>query len=110
MSDSLHLSGLVVPRGNRDVVRDLSIEVTPGEALLDFATLAVYPGSFVDEELQHTHSDLLYAVRTRTGEGGLVYVLFEHQSSPDATMPFRLCTTSTTGSAVASRIRVIVFT
>lgn len=31
MSESLHLSGLVVPRGNRDVVRDLSIEVTPGE-------------------------------------------------------------------------------
>jgi branched-chain amino acid transport system ATP-binding protein len=31
VSESLHLSGLVVARGNRDVVRDLSIEVTPGE-------------------------------------------------------------------------------
>jgi branched-chain amino acid transport system ATP-binding protein len=31
VSESLHLSGLVVSRGNRDVVRDLSIEVTPGE-------------------------------------------------------------------------------
>ena len=31
MSESLQLSGLVVPRGNRDVVRDLSIEVMPGE-------------------------------------------------------------------------------
>ncbi len=31
MSESLHLSGLTIARGGRDVVRDLSIEVTPGE-------------------------------------------------------------------------------
>jgi branched-chain amino acid transport system ATP-binding protein len=31
VSESLYLSGLVVARGNRDVVRELSIEVTPGE-------------------------------------------------------------------------------
>jgi branched-chain amino acid transport system ATP-binding protein len=31
MSDSLALSGLVVPRGNRDVVRDVSLDVAPGE-------------------------------------------------------------------------------
>jgi predicted transposase/invertase (TIGR01784 family) len=59
-------------------------------AHLDLATLALCPGSFVDEDLQHTHSDLLYAVRLRAGGEGLVYILFEHQSSPDATMPFRL--------------------
>ena len=29
--ETLKLSGLVVARGNRDVVRDVSIEVTPGE-------------------------------------------------------------------------------
>jgi hypothetical protein len=66
--------------------------VTPcreGEAL-DLATLEVEPGSFVDEALQHTHTDLLYAVRTTAGAEAFVYVLFEHQSSPDATMPFRL--------------------
>ena len=57
---------------------------------LDLTSLVVHPGSFVDEELQHTHSDLLYAVRTPAGDAGLVYVLFEHQSSPDPTMPFRL--------------------
>ena len=31
MSDALTLGGLVVSRGNRDVVRDVSIEVPPGE-------------------------------------------------------------------------------
>jgi branched-chain amino acid transport system ATP-binding protein len=31
MSDALTLDGLVVSRGNRDVVRDVSIEVPPGE-------------------------------------------------------------------------------
>jgi len=31
MSDTLALRGLVVPRGNRDVVRDVSLDVAPGE-------------------------------------------------------------------------------
>jgi len=57
---------------------------------LDFATLEVRPGSFVDEDLRNAHTDLLYAVRTTTGRDAFVYVLFEHQSSFDATMPFRL--------------------
>jgi hypothetical protein len=55
-----------------------------------FATLAVCPGSFLDDELRSTHADVLYTVRTTTEQEALVYVLFEHQSSHDATMPFRL--------------------
>ena len=57
---------------------------------LDLATLEVRPGSFVDEGLRHAHTDLLYTVRTTSGRDAFVYVLFEHQSSLDATMPFRL--------------------
>jgi len=57
---------------------------------LDLATLEVCPGSFVDEELRHAHADLLYTTRTAEGREALVYVLFEHQSSFDARMPFRL--------------------
>ncbi|HEY2513054.1 MAG TPA: Rpn family recombination-promoting nuclease/putative transposase [Polyangiaceae bacterium] len=59
-------------------------------SLLDFATLEVCPGSFVDPELQQAHSDLLFRVQTKADEESFVYVLFEHQSSPDSTMPFRL--------------------
>jgi predicted transposase/invertase (TIGR01784 family) len=57
---------------------------------LDLATLEVCPGSFVDDELRHAHTDLLYRTRTRSGAEVLVYVLFEHQSTFDPRMPLRL--------------------
>jgi predicted transposase/invertase (TIGR01784 family) len=78
--------------GQPDIARSEFELVLPPQvrAHLDLATLTVCPGSFVDEDLQHTHADLLYAVRTRDGREGLVYVLFEHQSSIDPLMPFRL--------------------
>jgi hypothetical protein len=79
--------------GRPDIAKSELELVLPAEvrAVLDLATLEVQPGSFVDEALQHTHTDLLYAIRTADGQrDALVYVVFEHQSSPDATMPFRL--------------------
>jgi hypothetical protein len=78
--------------GQPDLARSELTLVLPSavRACLDLRTLTVCPGSFVDEDLRHTHSDLLYGVRTTQGNDGLVYVLFEHQSSPDPTMPFRL--------------------
>jgi predicted transposase/invertase (TIGR01784 family) len=59
-------------------------------AHLDLSTLQVHPGAYHDQDLQHTESDLLYGVRTREGGQALVYILYEHQSSFDARMPFRL--------------------
>ena len=59
-------------------------------AQLDLDTLQVRPGSFRDEDLNQSHSDLLYGVRTTTGEEALVFVLFEHQSEPDPIMPLRM--------------------
>jgi hypothetical protein len=77
--------------GQPDIARSELEHVLPPEVLvhLDLATLAVTPGSFVDEELRHAHTDLLYAVRTNDDRDALVYVLFEHQSSFDELMPFR---------------------
>jgi len=75
-----------------DVARG-ELELLLPEAIsahVDLATLEVRPGSFVDEDLRHTHTDLLYAIRTTSGRDAFVYVLFEHQSSFDATMPLRL--------------------
>ena len=59
---------------------------------LDWQTLALCPGSFVDEALQAQHTDLLYSVTWRDGGEMLVYFLFEHQSAPpkDGLMAFRL--------------------
>lgn len=78
--------------GQPDIARSELELVLPSEvrAHLDFATLDVCSGSFVDEELRHAHADMLYTVRTTTSREALVYVLFEHQSSFDAVMPLRL--------------------
>jgi predicted transposase YdaD len=51
---------------------------------LDWSTLALQPGSFVDAALRHQHTDLLYAAAWRDGSEALVYPLFEHQSTPPA--------------------------
>lgn len=59
---------------------------------LAWDTLHLEPGSFVDPEFRDRHTDLLFSadVRGRSGRRALVYVLLEHQSSPDPWMPLRL--------------------
>ena len=58
-------------------------------AALDWRTLRVEPGTFVDERLTARHSDLLYSVQV-AGQPVLLYCLFEHQSTVDPDLPFRL--------------------
>jgi predicted transposase/invertase (TIGR01784 family) len=58
-------------------------------ARIDWPTLTVLPGSFIKSSLQQIHSDLLFSVRIGERET-LLYLLFEHQSSPDPAMPLRL--------------------
>lgn len=57
-------------------------------AIVDWPTLRIEPGSFVDEALRETMSDLLFTVQMR-GRDACLYLLFEHQSSPDLLMPLR---------------------
>lgn len=49
---------------------------------LDWSSLALEPGSFVDSELSQQHTDLLFSATWRDGREVLMYLLFEHQSSP----------------------------
>ncbi len=49
---------------------------------IDLDTLVISKDSFVDEELRHHYSDLLYTVKHRQKDLHL-YLLFEHKSSPD---------------------------
>ena len=58
-------------------------------AKIDWPSLIVLPGSFVKSSLQQVHSDLLFSVHSGEQET-LLYLLFEHQSSPDPAMPLRL--------------------
>jgi predicted transposase/invertase (TIGR01784 family) len=60
---------------------------------LDWSTLTLRPGSFVDAALTHQHTDLLYSARWHDGDNDAVaYLLFEHQSAPptDGPMAHRL--------------------
>ncbi len=58
-------------------------------ARLDWESLHLEPGSFTDEALRGSESDLLYTVQIDK-QPTLLYCLFEHQSHPDAWMPLRL--------------------
>lgn len=52
---------------------------------IDWASLDLYDGSFVDDELREQHTDLLFTVRLHAARGSelRVYFLFEHKSCPD---------------------------
>lgn len=56
---------------------------------LDFSTLTLQAGSFVDDTLAARYSDLLFKIQY-AGRGVFLYLLFEHQSRPDPLMPYRL--------------------
>jgi predicted transposase YdaD len=58
-------------------------------AALDLATLRPCPGSFVDQALAGSHSDLLFSVEL-AGKPAFLYLLCEHQSTVDPLMPLRL--------------------
>ena len=55
----------------------------------DLRTLQLESGSFIEEDLRASHSDILYSLKTQHGEG-YIYILIEHQSSPDRHMAFCL--------------------
>ena len=56
---------------------------------MDWATLKVMPGSFVDASLKGLHSDILYQIQFR-GSPLYLHFLFEHQSKPDPWMGLRI--------------------
>jgi hypothetical protein len=58
-------------------------------ARIDWSTLRLTDGHYVDADLVSRQSDLLYTADLG-GTPVAVYVLIEHQSSADALMPFRM--------------------
>ena len=74
-----------------DTARDFLELHLPPELLqvCDLSTLKLEPGSFIESDLRAYYSDVLHSLRTERGDG-YVYVLIEHQSSPDKHMAFRL--------------------
>jgi hypothetical protein len=56
---------------------------------IDWSSLELQPTSFVDERLSGRQADVLFTLRCQ-GRKTYLYVLLEHQSTPDALMAFRL--------------------
>lgn len=59
------------------------------QQICDFSTLKLQSGSFIEENLRAYFSDVLYSMKTLSGDA-YVHVLIEHQSTPDKHMAFRL--------------------
>jgi predicted transposase YdaD len=58
---------------------------------LDWRTLRVEPGTYVEEALRDLMSDLLFSVRFHGSDRRtLIYLLWDHQRRPDRMMPLRL--------------------
>ena len=56
---------------------------------IDWRSLRLESGSYVDPSAQWRHSDLVFTAKI-DGRAGFLYVLLEHQSSPDPLMPLRM--------------------
>jgi hypothetical protein len=69
----------------------VSILPLPVVELFDWVTLRLEPGIIENRKENDRYSDLLFSVRRADVEATvLVFVLFEHQSTEDALMPFRM--------------------
>ena len=75
----------------KEVARDFLQLYLPAPflSICDLNTLQLASGSFIEEDLRSSDSDILYSLQTRHG-AGYTYALIEHQSSPDKLMAFRL--------------------
>jgi hypothetical protein len=78
--------------GTPDRARGLARVALPGHigSRLDLGTIQILPGSYTDPRLHPLYSDLLLQTCTRGRKPILVYILFEHKSSPERTTPYQL--------------------
>lgn len=77
--------------GNLHVARDFLIAHLPEEICqkIDLHNLELVPRSYIDDMRKETIADVLYKT-TIEDHIGYIYLLVEHQSSPDELMPFRI--------------------
>ena len=73
-----------------DIARDFLREHLSQDLLarIDFASLRLTDKEFVLPEMRKLHSDVIYQCLI-DGQAAYIYFLIEHQSSPEALMPFR---------------------
>ncbi|EBJ8359511.1 Rpn family recombination-promoting nuclease/putative transposase [Salmonella enterica] len=76
---------------NPDVARDFMELHLPAElrALCDLSTLHLESGTFVEDDLRQYASDILWSMKTTSGDDGYIHLLIEHQSGYDKNIAFR---------------------
>jgi predicted transposase YdaD len=59
---------------------------------VDWGTLKLHPTSFVKRTLEQSHADLVFGARMLNSDDReiRIYLLLEHQTTPDALMPLRM--------------------
>ena len=82
---------LRVGLSNPAAVAPFLMDRLPAEivARIDWSTLRLEPGSYVDPDLRMVETDLLFTAKADGRDVG-IYVLFEHQSTRDPRLPIRL--------------------
>lgn len=77
---------------NPGIARDFIQNYLPADVVehMDLSSLELSAESFVDAALQAHHTDLLFTLKLRDGDDGLVYLLFEHKSYADRLVAFQL--------------------
>lgn len=85
--DKFFRSTMVDPR----IAREFFEQNLPAniKEVIDFSTIQLEPESHIDDKLKQQITDLLYYAEF-SGSPGYIYVLIEHQSTPDPLMSFRL--------------------
>jgi predicted transposase/invertase (TIGR01784 family) len=58
--------------------------------LLNFATIKHQNSSYISDELKKQEADLLFSVKMNNNQPGYIYILLEHQSTPDKFLAFRI--------------------
>lgn len=76
---------------NPDVARDfLDIHLLSElRAMCDLDSLKLESGTFVEDDLRQYASDILWSMKTISGDDGYIHLLLEHQSSVVKHMAFR---------------------
>jgi len=91
MPQSAHDAGFKAAFEKPKVAKPFFRKYFPKEVVrrIDFRHFELHNRSYVDEALRERHSDIVYETRIK-GSAAFLYILFEHQSSPDPWMVFRL--------------------
>lgn len=76
---------------DKRVARDFLMAWLPGELCqrMDFAQLEIQPRSHINDVRQESAVDVLFKTMIE-GHEAYIYLLLEHQSTPDPLMPFRM--------------------